>query len=165
MTRVLVEGELVCRSLWERHRVVRPATPKPPRDLRGEGLERWVQDHRPRPQRVSNGVLELGLRLGDLRPSWKDYARRPLEKQLDEVMAGIAALPAQAKEARAEAERRREIDEAAARARRQQEYVEAQARLEAERKQKEERRLDDEVIASLDRWRLARDLRAYVAEA
>lgn len=151
--------------MWEHHRVERPAPPKPPRDLRGEGRELWIQDHRPGPKRVPNGVLELRLRLDGLRPSWKDYPRRPLEQQLDEVMAGIAALPSRAKEAQAEAERRREIDERANRARRHQEYRVEQARLEAERRAKEQRRLDEEVIASLERWRLARELRAFAADA
>jgi hypothetical protein len=165
VTRVLVDGEWICLRLWERRKREPVAPPKPPRDLRGEGRERWIQDHRPSPKHAPSGVLELGFRLDELRPTWKDYPRRPLELQLDEVLAGLAALPGRARAARAEAQRIRELDEAAAEARRHQEFLEAGARLKAERKEREERRLDDEVIASLERWRLARDLRAYAGEA
>lgn len=156
-TRVNVEGEWVAFRLEERSRVVVPDPPEPPKHLRGIERERWVENRRPYRRLEYNGVLVLRFRnvdYLDVRKEWKDGARKKLEEQLNDVVAHLYLA------GEALRQKRIEHDEAErARAERERrEYEDLVRRQEEEKKAKE-------LSGLLERWRLARDIREFVAEA
>ena len=155
VTRVLIDGEWIVLHLVERCRVERDPTPTPPKGLRaGWELNSWIRNNRPPKRFIPTGVLELSLSAYAGRLAWRDHRRTKLESRLDDVIAGLEASANQAAQKRAEDERKR------------QEWMEhEQRRREAEQRQWEDKKQLEEVQAKIARWRLASDLRAYVAEA
>ena len=157
VTRVQVDGEWVTFGMEERSKVVIPDPPEPPKHLRGEERERWIRWNEPRRSLVPNGVLVLKLKnLGylDVRKEWKDGARKKLEDQLNDIVAHIYLAGEALKEKRLQ-------DEVAARARVERERRDYEEYL---RRQEEERKA--KVLSGwMEGWRLARDIRAFVAEA
>lgn len=157
VTRVRVDGEWVTFGMEERSKVVFPDPPEPPKHLKGEKLESWIYWNQPRRTLVPNGVLVLKLKnVGYLRvrAEWKDGARRKLEDQLNDIVAHIY-LAGEALE-----EKRRQDEQAAlAQAERyKREHEEYLRRQEQESKAK--------VLSGwMEGWRLARDIRDFVAEA
>ncbi|MHB8870442.1 MAG: hypothetical protein ACYC8U_16770 [Thermoleophilia bacterium] len=90
----------------------------------------------------------------DVRTEWKDGKRKKLEDQLNDFVAHIYLASEALKEKRLAEERA-----AFARVERQKrEYEEYCQRVEEEKKTKE-------LLDMLDRWRLAREIREFVAEA
>jgi len=156
-TRVRVEGEWVTLGLEERSKVVIPDPPEPPKHLKGEERERWIYWHQPRRTLEPNGVLVLRLKnvdYLDVRKEWKDGVRKKLEHQLNDIVAHLYLAGEALRE-------KRIAKDAAERARAEQrirEYEEYLVHQEEERKAKE-------LSGLLERWRLARDVRAFVAEA
>jgi hypothetical protein len=151
-TRVLVDGESIYLRLVEK------CSPAEKAGL-GQGPVASAKNslasmNRPRPTRIANGILELWLEAGDLKSVWKDGKRRRLEDALSKFVGAVFALADGLKKARVERER---CDEERREAQRQ--------RWEAERRAAEERQRVEQFLKVLDRWRLARDTRAYVAEA
>jgi hypothetical protein len=156
-TRVKIEGEWVAFGLEERSRAVMDDPPVPPSHLRGVAREDWIAWHRPIRKLEHNGVLVLRLKDAEylrVRCQWKDGVRKKLEDQLNDVVAHMYLA--------AEALRQKRV-----------EHEEAeQARIEGDRRRYEEHleRQEEEKKAKdlgtlLERWRLARDIREFVAEA
>jgi hypothetical protein len=136
-TRVLVDEEWISFRLVEKWSVDRPPMPKPPKGFVGPKLDTWMWMNKPRARRIPNGVLELSLVSGYTRAVWKDGKRQRVEECLNDIVSRLYILANGIKQARAEAEHR---------------AYEEQQRA----KQFQER---------LDKWRLARDIREYAAEA
>ena len=156
-TRVQVGGEWVVFGMEERHKVVIPDPPEPPKHLKGEERERWIYWNQPRRTLVPNGVLVFSLKNVDrinVRKEWKDGARKKLEHQLNDIVAHLYLAAEGLKE-------RRLQDEAAARARVEQERRDYQEYL----RRQEEKRKAEELAGLMDRWRLAREIREFVDEA
>ncbi len=153
-TRVLVEGEWITFRLVEKWSVERPPMPKPPKGLIGTKLDTWMWINKPRARRVPNGALELSLVSGYTRAVWKDGKRKRVEECLNDVIARLYVLADGMKRARAEAERQRKKRE-----------EEERRRLEEEHRAYEEQQRAKHFQEQLDEWRLARDIREYVAEA
>jgi hypothetical protein len=157
VTRVQVDGEWVTFGMEERSKVVIPDPPEPPKHLRGEERERRIRWNEPRRSLVPNGVLVLKLKnLGYLRvrAEWKDGACKKLEEQLNDIVAHIYLAGEALKE-----KRRQDEQAALAQAERhKREHEEYLRRQEQERKAK--------VLSGwMEGWRLARDIRDFVAEA
>lgn len=156
-TWVQVGGEWIVFGMEERHKVVIPDPPEPPRHLKGEKLESWIYWNQPRRTLVPNGVLVLRLKNVDrvrVRSEWKDGARKKLEHQLNDFIAHLYSAGETLKEKRIE-------DERAERARLErqiQEHKEYVRRMEEERRAKE-------LEGLMDRWRLAGEIREFVQEA
>lgn len=86
-----------------------------------------------------------------VRKTWSDRSTRPLEQQLNEIVAGMLLV--------AEAKRRDEQE----RLRQQEEYREAERRrLELERQRQEEEARRRELHTQADRWASSRRLRRYL---
>ena len=157
VTRVQVDGEWVTFGMEQRSEVVFPDPPEPPKHLKGEKLESWIYWNQPRRTLVPNGVLVLKLKnVGYLRvrAEWKDGARKKLEDQLNDIVAHIYLAGEALKE-----KRRQDKQAALAQAERyKREHEEYLRRQEQERKAK--------VLSGwMEGWRLARDIRDFVAEA
>ncbi|OFW56053.1 MAG: hypothetical protein A2133_12385 [Actinobacteria bacterium RBG_16_64_13] len=157
VTRVRVDGEWVTFGMEERSKVVIPDPPEPPKHLKGEKLESWIYWNQPRRSLVPNGVLVLKLKnvsYPRVRAECKDGARTKLEDQLNDVVAHIYLAGEALKE-----KRRQDEQAALAQAERhKREHEEYLRRQEQERKAK--------VLSGwMEGWRLARDIRAFVAEA
>jgi hypothetical protein len=156
-TRVQVDGEWVVFGMEERSQVVIPDPPEPPKHLKGEERERWIRWNEPRRTLEPNGVLVFRFRnldYLDVRTEWKDGIRKKLEHQLNDIVAHMYSAGEALKE-------KRRQDEAAALARVERERREYQEYL---RRQEEERKA--KVLSGwLEGWRLARDMREFVAEA
>jgi hypothetical protein len=156
-TRVQVGGEWIVFGMEERHKVVIPDPPEPPKQLKGEKLESWIYWNQPRRTLVPNGVLVLRLKNVDrvrVRSEWKDGARQRPEHQLNDFMAHLYLAGEALREKRIEDER----EERARLERQIQEHKEYLRRLEEERKAKE-------LAGLMDRWRLAGEIREFVQEA
>lgn len=100
---------------------------------------------------MPNGCLELSLVAEHAHATWCDGKRRRLENLLNEVVARFYVLAAQTKKWRADAELSRQRYAEAERRRRDEEK---RAAMEAERAK--------QLLESVSRWRLARDIREYV---
>lgn len=156
-TRVKIEEEWVTFGIEEKSRVVIPDPPQPPAHLRGAEREQRIAGHRPTREYEYNGVLALRIKNDeylDVRREWKDGVRKKLEDQLNDVVAHLHLT------AEALRERRRALEQAE-RARIEQELRKYEEDL---RRQKEERKAK-ELSELLGHWRLARDIREFVAEA
>jgi len=118
--------------------------------------ERLAWHDRPIPKQVATGCLSLHIDRGkDLRTQrcWSDGEKRRLETCLNDVVRGLVATAEAVRlHGLANEEREREWKE-----------QERRRREEEERQQKEARRAE-QIGKQIDAWRLARDLRAYVAE-
>ena len=155
-TRVMVSGEWIEFGITEKRSVVRSPAPGTPRGLRESNLESWIGRNQARTELVPNGVLELVIKSGaylGVRSLWHDGKRKRVEDCLDDFVAHLALMAEAVKQYRAEMERA------------QRERLEAERRRwEGEQRRREEveraRRFEEE----LARWRLARDVREYVAE-
>ena len=157
VTRVQVEGEWVVFGMEERSKVVIPDPLEPPKHLKGQERERWIYWNQPRRTLVPKGALVLRLKNVDrvnVRKEWKDGVRKTLEHQLNDIVARLYLAAEGLKEKRLQ-------DEAAARARVEREKREYQEYL----RRQEEKRKAEELSQMLEGWRLARDIRAFVAEA
>lgn len=148
-TQALCAGEWVGFALRERQRRVEVPPP-------GWAKSGGVFDH-PRSELEPSGVLELSLtsyRLSGLRKVWADGKKQRLEDLLGQVVVGLAAAGEHLREVHAEDRRREEA------------YAEAQRRREeeAERRRREEERAA-RLLAWVQRWREARDVRAFVGAA
>lgn len=155
VTRVLVSGEWIEFGITERRTVTRPV-PEPPSTLRGRELEVWLSRNEPRRQLVPNGLLDLSMKNGQsmgLRTQWNDGKHQRLEDCLGHFVAHLDPLAAAIKRRREEWEQ----------ARREQQEEEAR-RFERERRRREEMERVRVFQEELDRWRLARDVREYIAE-
>jgi hypothetical protein len=152
-TRVSVSGEWIEFGLTEKRSVARPASPQPPKDLKGTELESWLRWNGPRSELVPNGTLELSIENGawGTRKSWRDGKRKRLEACLVDFVAHLPAVAAAIRAQRAEIEAR------------QREYQEAERRrIEDELRRREEEELRRRFEVELDRWRFARDAREYL---
>ena len=154
-TRVQVDGEWIYLRLFERGDSERDPAPTPPKDLKpGFALDWWIRDHKPKTRYIPNGLIELWAESAAVLAKWRDYKRTKLETRLGDVMAHLPAIAAQAKREREEAEQReREWQE-----RRRLEH-------EAEQRRWEAQRLTEQNLKLLERWRLARDVREFAADA
>ena len=157
VTRVRVDGEWVTFGMEERSKVVFPDPPEPPKHLKGEKLESWIYWNQPGRTLVPNGVLVLKLKnVGYLRvrAEWKDGTRKKLEDQLNDIVAHIYLAGETLKEKRRQDEQAA-LEQAERYKREHEEYL---RRQEQERKAK--------VLSGwMEGWRLARDIRDFVAEA
>jgi hypothetical protein len=115
----------------------------------------WIRRNESRSELVPKGVLELRVKNGPYgaRSTWRDGKRRRLEGQLSDF---VAYLPAIAEALKKQHEAMLE---------RQREYSEMETlRLQDEQRKQEETRRIERLERELGRWRLARDIRDYVAE-
>ncbi len=146
--RVRVENVFVTFRLTEPCRMMRIPPPAKPRFA-------WLD--RATIQYVPTGILELAIdefRMSGERKTWRDGTTRKLEACLNEFVAQLHVAAASAKrweEERAEEQWRWE--------------EQARRRREAEERAKEEQRKAAELTALVGRWRLADDIRAFVADA
>lgn len=142
-TRVLVDGAWITLRIVEKLRMERLVAADRP----------WDWSDGPRVRYSPKGIFELTAQCGNQETKWLERATRPLEGCLNQVVAGLHILVHRHHEARAALardEQRRQEE-----GRRQQE---AQERAAAEIARAA--RLREEI----DRWDLARSIRAYVAE-
>jgi hypothetical protein len=120
-------------------------------------LESWLTMNRLRPALVPNGKLELRITNGDylgVRTTWCDGKRQRVENCLGDFVLHLPIMAEAIRHRREEHERSRL------------EYLEAQGRrLEIERAARENAERETTFVDLLRRWRLARDVREYVAEA
>lgn len=152
-TRLLVEDEWITLRLVEKCGTQRSPMPQPPKGLRGPELKSWRWLNSPRVRFVPNGVLELRLTGGFTDATFRDGKRYRLEDRLEKVFERLHSLASDIKEARAESERRRRKCE-----------EERRLREEEDRRQQEEQQRARELREEVANWRLAREIRAYVAE-
>ncbi|MEK7315380.1 MAG: hypothetical protein AAB011_04315 [Candidatus Eisenbacteria bacterium] len=155
-TRVLVSGEWIEFGIFEVSKSVKEV-PEPPKYLKGNALQSWLLSSRPMTQYVPTGALQLRITnceyLG-IRRIWGDAKNQRIEKCLGAFVVYLEVAAAAAKQDRLEREaQHREWEEK----RRLEEEARTRAREEAERARRFEDHLRD--------WRLARDTRAFVAEA
>lgn len=154
-TRVRVGEEWLSFSIVE-HTELDPPTPKRPKFgvASREEMNAWYS--RPRQVRKPSGRRTLQIDTGSFlhtRGSWNDTAKRGLEDCLNDFVRGLLT--------RAEAVRLNRV---------QNEERERQWKEQRERQEREQRRREEdakrasEIEAELAAWRLARDIRAYVAE-
>ena len=163
-TRVRVADEWITLRLSEKSTILK--TPQtPPRGLRGSGLARWHELHRPSRTVHPSGVLELVLEADGSRRALKDGERKTLETRLLAAPQTLRWMAARAKQYRLEQQEQRKRWEEEARRREIRERQEAEARAERERREAELRAREERFRTLLGRWRLARDTRAYVLEA
>ena len=163
-TRVRVADEWITLRLSEKSTILKtPLTP--PRGLRGSGLARWHELHRPSRTVHPSGVLELVLEADGSRRALKDGERKTLETRLLAAPQTLRWMAARAKQYRLEQQEQRKRWEEEARRREIRERQEAEARAERERREAELRAREERFRTLLGRWRLARDTRAYVLEA
>jgi hypothetical protein len=123
-----------------------------PKEL--EDQRRWSWQRPPRWDHAPTGTLALRIdefTSAQTRKTWSDRRNRPLEEQLNEVVAGMV-LVADAKR-RDEQERRREQE-------RQEEAERRCLELERQRQEEEARRRD--LHAQADRWARSWQLRRYL---
>jgi hypothetical protein len=152
----MVSGEWIQFGISEKRSTVRSSAPEAPRGLRGSELESWIERNQPRTELVPNGVFELIIKSGaylGVRSIWRDGKRQRVEECLNDFIAHLPVMADAIKQHRAEMERARRESLEAERRRWEDEQ---QRREEAERA----RKFEEEVA----RWRLARDVREYVAE-
>jgi hypothetical protein len=145
VTRVLVEEDWIELALTEKRTTAM-------RTRKGSGGYTWEQR-----EYVATGQLSLAL--GNVyriesRKTWNEGKRQRLEDCLDDFIDYLPLVAAKLRKRRLEDERQAAIEREKARLRREAE----------ERRLAEEKRMKD-LLAQLERWRLARDIRAYVAEA
>jgi hypothetical protein len=153
-TRVLVEGEWIAFAMEEQFDTIRHPAPEPPKNLQGYGRDYWIRQHTPEPDYVPNGKLALLIESEEglgIRRTWRDAQTQRVETSLGSFISHLYATAEAIKEKRAAAERSEEEW-------RQQRL----RRLEEEQRRLEEDRRRTELLATLERWRLARDVRAYV---
>jgi hypothetical protein len=157
VTRVRVADEWLQLALAEKIAHKRPAPPPAPKHLRGSAADIWQQLQRRPVEYVPTGDLTLSIRnLPHLsvRTAWRDGKRQRIEGCLNDFISSLYVVADAIKAHRAEQERRhRQYEEEAKRRREEQLRAE-----EAARRVKELQ----EVIRD---WRLAQDVRTYVAEA
>lgn len=103
--------------------------------------------------RSPSGNLCLTIKDGEPHRHWRDRSHRKLESFLPDFIAHLYIVADQRKQFRAAAVERR----------RNEEQAEQQKKREAERIASHRRRIED-LHGRLERWRLARDLRAYAAD-
>jgi len=155
VTRVLVDGEWIQFGIFEKQTAIREIA-EPPKALKGQALESWMLSNRPRVRYEANGQLGLSILNCDylgIRRTWKDGKHRKVEQSLGVFVAGLEVAAEAKKQQRLERERQhREWEEK----RRLEEEARTRAREEAER--------EKQFKENLDCWRLARDIRDYVAE-
>ena len=156
VTRVLVEGEWIEFGISEQEDVVRAPAPEPPKHLSDWRRDYWIRDHTPAPEHVPNENLALQIKTGEglgVRRTWRDGKSQLVEKCLASFIMHLGATATAVREQREREERR------------EREWAEQQRRWEEERQRRwEEERRIKELREQLDRWRLARDVRAYVEE-
>jgi hypothetical protein len=155
-TWILVSGERIEFGIAEKCSVVRSVAPNPPMALKGAGLESWIWQHQPRTRQVPNGTLELRIKSGNflgVRTLWRDRKRKRIEDHLGDFIVRLHLVAEAMKRQREELER----------ARHQREEDEGRRR-EVERQEREEACRTRQFEEEIGRWRLARDVREYVAE-
>jgi hypothetical protein len=156
VTRVLVDGEWIEFGLSEQQDVVRASAPEAPKHLKDWQRDYWIREHTPAPEYVPNGALTLEIKSGEglgVRRTWRDGKSQRVENCLGSFIAHLGAIAGALKEHREREERR------------EREWAEQQLRWEEERQRRwEEERRIKELQGQLERWRLARDVRAYVEE-
>jgi len=163
-TRVRVANEWINLRLSEKCTILKEPQ-KAPRGLRGSALARWHELNRPTRKQQPNGVLELVLEGEGSRRALKDSDRKSLEEKLADLPQELRWMAARAKQFRVEQEEQRKRREEEARLRWIREQQESEARRERERLEAELRAREERFRALLQRWRVARDTRAYVIEA
>ncbi|MBI1796742.1 MAG: hypothetical protein HYR74_06790 [Candidatus Eisenbacteria bacterium] len=155
VTRVRVTGEWIQFGITEKRTVGMTPAREPPARLRGQELQSWLYWNQPRKTLVPTGVLELFIDNSSYalsRHRWRDGKRRQLEEQLDDFVAELDVAAAALKKQREE------------RVRQQLEYREQeQRRHEQEQRRREEGKRAAQLEDEVRRWRLAGDIRAYVA--
>lgn len=157
VTGVLCDDEWIEFSLTEKvKRITDPKPDPPPRKLGWGG--QYYDEYVPTTYTyVPTGELTLAItnveRL-QVRTVWKDGKRQRLEMVLSDFARHLSTVALALKLQREAAERRRIAaieEERRRRARQQHEWAEDQRR--------------DELLKDLEKWRLARDIRAYVQDA
>ena len=132
------------------------AAARPPRGLRGAELELLLSRNQPRRELVPTGILEVGIvkeAYVGVRTIWRDGKRKRLEEQLDKVVAHFDVAANAINRQREE------------RLRTQREYEErARRRVEEEQRRRDEAERAERLEGEARRWRLANDIRQYVAE-
>jgi hypothetical protein len=155
-TRVMVSGEWIHFSISEKRSVVHRPRPEPPKGLRGPDLELWISRNQPRTELVPNGMLELHIKNGNylgVRTLWHDGKHKRLEGSLADFIGHLEPMAEAMKQYREKLER-------AARERQESE----RRRWEEERRRQEEEERTKQFEEEVRRWRLARDVREYVAD-
>jgi hypothetical protein len=156
VTRVSVDGEWIEFGISEQEDVVRAPAPEPPKNLSDWQRDYWIREHTPAPQYVPNGNLAIQIKTGEglgVRRTWRDGKSQRVENCLGNFIVHLEATAKAIKEQRNREERRR------------QEWAEQQRKWEEERQRRwEEERRIKELREQLERWRLTRDVRAYVEE-
>jgi hypothetical protein len=155
-TRVQVYGEWINFGITEKRAVTRPPAPEPPKGLKGSELESWLLRNQPRTELVPNGSLELSIKNGvylGVRTLWHDGKRKRVEGSLNDFIAHLYIMADAIKRHRDELERARRA--------RQEEEV---RRYEEELRRRDEAERTKRFEETLHCWRLARDVREYVAE-
>ncbi len=149
---VMVGGEKVEFRLAHRQRQVK-------RPLSAEEKAQWFNAMAGREFRVEQQATdELLFRIRSVwwpdrraRREWADKPGRPLEQQLNDIVAGLTAAAAVQREQR--------ISQEEAARRHRQEELERQKRQEAE---EAEARRFEELVRQVGQWRQANEIRAYV---
>jgi hypothetical protein len=147
-TRVGVDGEWIGFGIIERILHKRPPPPKG-----GDPSQAKVGSFfiRPRPELVPSGELTLVARPLDdavwITRTWHDTKTRKIEQCLNEFVVQLYALAEEVKAGRIARERQ------------------ARAQADEARRRWEDQERERDLRERLERWRLARDVRAYVREA
>jgi len=154
-TRVRIGDDWIEFGLSEQTRPDPPSMPRP-KWATATPEERLAWHDRPIPKQVGTGCLSLHIDRGKYlrtQRSWSDTEKRRLETCLNAVVRGLVTTAEAVRLHRlANDEREREWNE-----------QDRRRREEEERQQKDARRAE-QIAKQIDAWRLARDLRAYVAE-
>lgn len=152
-TGVRIGKDLVLFSLSEGCDQVEVAPPPTPKRRRSA----YEPSAEPKYEERPTGVLTLSINSrvpAHSRRRWTDSRKRTIESSLNDFLAGVTVAAEYVRSEREEYERRRREQEERVRR-------EEARRLAAARRQRRATRLHGEV----ERWRLSRDIRAYVSAA
>jgi len=168
LTRVLCEGEWLRFAISEKvKRQVDPTPDPPPRKLGWDG--RYYEPYVPTTYTyVSSARLSLAITNVDRLPvqtTWNDGARQRLETRLTQFVGQLSTVAVAVRLKREEDERHRIAAEEEAERRRVAELEEEQRRWALQQHRWAEEEREKQLLGELERWRLARDVRAYVREA
>ncbi len=153
VSRVIVDGVPIAFELFEKSTGNREPMPKPPKGLTGPELRSWEWMNKPRIVHTANGIFELTLSARFSKAVFTDRGKSRLEDRLNDVLAKLPAI--------AHAVREAEANEAHEREKREEE---ARRRHEEQRRAEADRQRAEKFKTELDAWRLAKDIREYVAE-
>lgn len=168
VTRVLCESEWLHFAISEKvTRVADPPPDPPPRKLGWDG--RYYEPYVPTTYTyVPSGRLSLAITNVDRLPvqtTWNDGARQRLETRLTHFVSQLSTVAVAVRLKRESDERRRLAAEEEAERRRVADLEEERHRWALQQHRWAEEEREKKLLDEIERWRLARDIRAYVREA